>query len=119
LWPTGSCRPPRRPCRPDRPHRRRVELRDLERRYRVVNVAIAIIDRHRSGHPDLSVAGGVNRTGRSFDDGNGHGTHVAGITAAKTTPPVSWCRAGCAAVCRAGVQQPGFGPFACIICGID
>ena len=30
-------------------------------------------------HPELNVAGGVNcSTGRGYDDGNGHGTHVAG-----------------------------------------
>ena len=51
-----------------------------------VNVPVAIIDtgidiRHR----DLNVVGGTNcsEKGTSFDDGNGHGTHVAGTVAAK------------------------------------
>ncbi len=52
-----------------------------------VNVDVAIID---SGidlsHPDLTVSGGQNFSGGSsadYGDGNGHGTHVAGIVGAK------------------------------------
>ena len=50
-----------------------------------VDVDIAVIDTGiATGHPDLNVVGGVNcSTGSSFNDGNGHGTHVAGIAAAK------------------------------------
>ncbi|MDK1080170.1 MAG: S8 family serine peptidase [Anaerolineae bacterium] len=51
-----------------------------------VNYDVAIIDSGiDSDHPDLNVAGGVNfangPAGKS-DDGNGHGTHVAGTVAA-------------------------------------
>jgi subtilisin family serine protease len=50
-----------------------------------VNANIAVVD---SGidpaHPDLNVVGGVNCTSeKSYADGNGHGTHVAGIAAAR------------------------------------
>lgn len=56
-----------------------------------VNVGIAILDSGIDpGHPDLNVAGGVNFVGSSncagssdFSDSAGHGTHVAGIAAAK------------------------------------
>ena len=49
-----------------------------------VNAAVAIIDTGIDSHPDLNVAGGTNcSTGRSYNDGNGHGTHVAGTVAAK------------------------------------
>jgi len=51
-----------------------------------VNTPVAILD---SGidlsHPDLNVVGGTDCVGnsKSYNDGNGHGTHVAGIVAAK------------------------------------
>ena len=50
-----------------------------------VNVDVAAIDTGIDiDHPDLNVVGGMNcSTGRSFDDSNGHGSHVAGTIAAK------------------------------------
>lgn len=49
-----------------------------------VNADIAILDTGvDTSHPDLNVVGGVNfATGKSYKDGNGHGTHVAGTAAA-------------------------------------
>ena len=51
-----------------------------------VNVDVAVIDTGiDSKHPDLNVVGGVNLAGgnpKSFNDGNGHGTHVSGTIAA-------------------------------------
>ncbi|EIM07328.1 extracellular alkaline serine protease [Planococcus antarcticus DSM 14505] len=49
-------------------------------------VKIAIIDSGiNSKHPDLKVAGGVSKVANSsaFTDGNGHGTHVAGVIGAQ------------------------------------
>lgn len=51
------------------------------------DINIAVIDSGISPHPSLSIAGGtsfVNYTD-SYHDDNGHGTHVAGIIAAKQT----------------------------------
>ena len=55
-------------------------------------VTVGVIDTGVANHPDLVVAGGANTvTGedpKDFgDNGKGHGTHVAGIIAARGTPP--------------------------------
>lgn len=48
-------------------------------------VKVAVIDSGIFEHPELSVAGGVSTVDYtdSYSDDNGHGTHVAGIIAAK------------------------------------
>jgi subtilisin len=63
-----------------------------------VDADVAVLDTGvDSDHPDLDVAGGVGcvQGAGDFEDGNGHGTHVAGTIAAKD------------------------GSFASVICGID
>ena len=49
-----------------------------------VDVDVAVIDTGIDpNHPDLNVVGGVNfASGKSWKDGNGHGTHVAGTIGA-------------------------------------
>ena len=47
------------------------------------NIAVAVIDTGSGPHTDLNVGGGKNcSVGKSFSDGNGHGTHVAGTIGA-------------------------------------
>jgi subtilisin len=55
-------------------------------------VTVAVVDTGVSQHPDLVIAGGANtvpgENRNDFgDNGRAHGTHVAGIIAARGTPP--------------------------------
>ncbi|HEV8647849.1 MAG TPA: S8 family serine peptidase [Actinomycetes bacterium] len=87
-----------------------------------VNVDVAVIDTGiDTTHPDLDVAGGVNcSTGRSFNDGNGHGSHVAGIIAAKDNDIGVVGVAPGARLWAVRVLNPaGSGSFASVICGVD
>ncbi len=86
--------------------------------------AVAIIDTGIDiDHPDLNVAGGVNcSTGRSnrFDDGNGHGTHVAGTVGAKDDANgVVGVAPGVPLYAVRVLNNAGSGSFASIICGVD
>jgi len=87
-----------------------------------VNVDVAVIDTGIDlTHPDLNVAGGVNcAPGRGFNDGNGHGSHVAGIIAARDNDlgvvgVAPGARLWAVRVLNAG----GLGSFADVICGVD
>jgi subtilisin family serine protease len=87
-----------------------------------VDVDVAVIDTGIDlTHPDLNVAGGVNcAPGRSFNDSNGHGSHVAGIIAARDNDlgvvgVAPGARLWAVRVLNAG----GVGSFADVICGVD
>jgi subtilisin len=84
-------------------------------------VDVAVIDTGIARHPDLSIAGGVNcSTGRSYDDGNGHGTHVAGTIAAKDDGNgVVGVAPGARLWAVRVLDNQGSGSFSSIICGID
>ncbi|MGI5519917.1 S8 family peptidase [Micromonospora sp. CA-259024] len=89
-----------------------------------VNVDVAVIDTGVDlDHPDLNVytTGAKNcSTGRTADDGNGHGTHVAGtIGALDNSTGVVGVAPGARIWPVRVLSNSGSGSFSDIICGID
>ena len=86
-----------------------------------VAVDVAVIDTGIAKHADLNIAGGKNcSTGRSFDDGNGHGTHVAGTIGAKDdTVGVVGVAPGARLWAVRVLNNAGSGTTSSVICGID
>ncbi|WP_019816301.1 S8 family serine peptidase [Saccharomonospora saliphila] len=89
-----------------------------------VDVDVAVIDTGIDlDHPDLNVhtAGAINcSTGRDADDGNGHGTHVAGtIGALDNDSGVVGVAPGARVWPVRVLDNRGSGRWSDIICGID
>ena len=87
-----------------------------------VNVDVAVIDTGIDvDHPDLNVVGGRNcSTGRSYNDGHGHGTHVAGSAAARdNTIGVVGVAPGARLWAVRVLNNAGFGSTSSVVCGID
>jgi len=87
-----------------------------------INTAVAIIDTGIDvDHPDLNVVGGHNcSSGRTYDDGNGHGTHVAGTVAAKDdTNGVVGMAPGARLYAVRVLNSNGSGSWSSVACGID
>ena len=87
-----------------------------------VSVDVAVIDTGIDlDHPDLNVVGGRNCSrGASYDDGNGHGTHVAGTIGAKDDGAgVVGVAPGARLWAVRVLDNSGSGSWASIICGID
>jgi subtilisin family serine protease len=87
-----------------------------------VNVDVAVIDTGIDlTHPDLTVAGGKNcNSGRSYGDGNGHGTHVAGTIGAKDDANgVVGVAPGARLWAVRVLSNNGSGSWSSVICGID
>jgi subtilisin len=87
-----------------------------------VDVDVAVIDTGIDlSHPDLNVVGGVNcSTGNSFNDGNGHGSHVAGTVAAVDNGDgVVGVVPGARLWAVRVLNNRGSGSFADVICGVD
>jgi subtilisin len=88
----------------------------------VNNPSVAIIDTGIDlDHPDLNVLGGKNcQSGSSYDDGNGHGTHVAGTVAAKDdSNGVVGMAPGAPLYAVRVLNNSGSGSWSAIICGIN
>lgn len=91
-----------------------------------VDADIAVLDTGIDiDHPDLNVAGGVNCVkgllgGDSYDDGRGHGTHIAGIAAAKDDAfGVVGVAPGARVWAVRVLDSGGGGSLSTLICGID
>jgi subtilisin len=87
-----------------------------------VNVDVAIIDTGISAsHPELNVVGGTSCVGgSSFNDDNGHGSHVAGIAAARDNADgVVGVAPGARLWAVKVLNSAGSGTTSQIICGID
>jgi subtilisin family serine protease len=85
------------------------------------NIAVAVIDTGSGPHSDLNIVGGTNcSTGKSFSDGNGHGTHVAGtIGAFNNGSGVVGVAPGIPIYSVRVLNNQGSGSFSSIVCGID
>jgi subtilisin len=85
-----------------------------------VSVPIAIIDSGSGPHADLNVVGGTTCVGGNYRDGNGHGTHVAGIAAAKDDGVgVVGMAPGAPIYSVRVLASNGSGTLSTVICGID
>ena len=81
---------------------------------------IAIIDSGSGPHADLNVVGGTTCVGGNYRDGNGHGTHVAGIAAAKDDGVgVVGMAPGAPIYSVRVLASNGSGTLSTVICGID
>ena len=85
--------------------------------------AVAVIDTGSGPHTDLNIVGGVNcSTGRptNFNDGNGHGTHVAGTIGAKDdSNGVVGVAPGVPIYSVRVLNNAGSGSWSSVACGIE
>ncbi|MGO4107385.1 S8 family peptidase [Paenibacillus sp. YAF4_2] len=84
------------------------------------SIKVAIIDTGIAEHPNLKIAGGVNTIrGGSYADDNGHGTHVAGITAGKGLDGVKGVAPDVELYAIKALDSQGGGYVSSIIAGVD
>jgi len=101
-------------------------LQNNQRNGNTLDVDIAIVDTGiQPNHPDLNVVGGYNCTGGGtgdWGDGTsfGHGTHVAGIAAARNNGSgVEGVAAGARLWSIKVLTDSGLGYWSWVICGLD
>jgi subtilisin len=105
-----------------------VDRIDAEKSYAmVVNPSIlngkevAVIDTGSGPHAELNVVGGINcSSGPGYNDGNGHGSHVAGTIAARPNGQgVIGVAPGMAINSVRVLNNAGSGSWSSVVCGID
>ena len=103
-----------------------VDRIDAERRFvtgdlLVLDGEVAVIDTGSGPHADLNVVDGYNcSTGPSYNDGNGHGSHVAGTIGARPNAlGVIGVAPGVAINSVRVLNNAGSGSWSSVICGID
>jgi subtilisin len=85
-----------------------------------IDADVAVLDTGIAKHPDLTIAGGKSCVGKSYADGNGHGTHVAGTIAAKdNTKGVVGVAPGARLWAVKVLNSKGTGRLSSVICGLD
>ena len=90
--------------------------------YKGSGIKVAVLDTGiRTNHPDLQVAGGYDTTGTgSYNDDNGHGTHVAGtIAALDNTVGVLGAAPAAQLYAVKVLNSSGSGSYSNIISGIE
>lgn len=98
----------------------RVKANDAWPRTTGGKIKVAIIDTGIAEHPNLQIAGGVNTMrGGSYADDNGHGTHVAGITAAKGLDGIKGVAPDVELYAVKALDSRGGGYVSSIISGVD
>ena len=85
-----------------------------------IDADVAVLDTGIAKHPDLTIAGGKSCVGKSYADGNGHGTHVAGTIAAKDNDDgVVGVAPGARLWAVKVLDNKGVGRISSVICGLD
>ena len=83
-------------------------------------VTVAVLDTGVAAHPDLNLVGGYNCTTSdttAYNDGHGHGTHVAGTVGANGT--IIGVAPGTPILAVKVLSDSGSGSWSSILCGID
>jgi subtilisin family serine protease len=84
------------------------------------HTAVAVVDTGIAKRADLNVAGGYDCSGAgNFSDGNGHGTHVAGIVADKGIPGVIGVSPGTPLYAVRVMDADGSGSLSDVVCGLN